>query len=225
MIFLLQNENKDSTIKLKHFYLNISKTLHVLLIKMSYQVISKNMSYDILKIIFEYDGRWKYRNGNWVSIFHIWDERYNLLNKMIIWRKSHKYARYSTIDVWYRPEIHNDIPYKHHISYIFPIKSEKVIEKYIHISKTICYNVDDETDKPVYKSKFNRVRAFMSHNDDPRFDFSSDYYSSDAYEDHFMEGEVYEDDTKTITSRMWQHELSPYYEFWLNRRYYRDNDY
>jgi len=170
---------------------------------MSYQLICKNISHDILKIIFEYDGRWQYRNGNWVSIFHILDERYNSLNKMLLRRKSHKYARYSTIDMWYNPRIHDVIPYKHHISYIFPIKSETVSEKYIHISKTICYNIHEETDKPVYKSKFNRVRAFMSHYHDPKFDFTSDCYSSDAYEDDFMYGEVHEGDSAPIVCKIW----------------------
>ena len=171
---------------------------------MSYQQICKTLSDDILKIIFEYDGRWRNKNGCWISIIHAFDKRYILLHNMFIRRKNHKYSEYNTVDIWYNPEIHEHIPYKDHISYIFPIASQKTSEKYIHISKTINYNILEETDKVVYKSKFNMVRAFISHDSNPKFDFSSqDCYSTDAAEDNFMFGEVYEGDDGTEVGNTW----------------------
>jgi hypothetical protein len=179
---------------------------------MSYQQICKTLSDDILKIIFEYDGRWRKKNGCWISVIHAFDKRYILLHNMIIRQKNHKYSEYNTVDIWYNPNIHEHIPYKDHISYIFPIASQKTSEKYIHISKTINYNIHEETDKVVYKSMFNMVRAFMSHDSNPKFEFSSqDCYSTDAGEDNFMFGEVFESDN-TVVGKTWICELEPYYE-------------
>jgi hypothetical protein len=42
-----------------------------------------NIPFEILAIIFEYDGRIKYKNGKYVNIIHKNDERYNMITPII----------------------------------------------------------------------------------------------------------------------------------------------
>jgi hypothetical protein len=39
---------------------------------------------DLLSLVLEYDGRIKYKNGKYVNIIHKKDERYNIIQKVIV---------------------------------------------------------------------------------------------------------------------------------------------
>jgi len=39
---------------------------------------------DLLSLVLEYDGRIKYKNGKYVNIIHKKDERYNIIQKIIV---------------------------------------------------------------------------------------------------------------------------------------------
>lgn len=161
--------------------------MSVQLTKFSKQ-ICKILPEDILIFILDFDGRWrKGENGKWISIFHMSDDRYWMLDNMIRWQQLNKYD--------YVNSGRRGYPHADRIGFIFPVVNEEYdtedtdIEwykksiRYIHIDKIIVYDrrFDSEKRKTVYTSKFNIMRAFTSqistHMD------SSESYSSDEDND------------------------------------------
>jgi hypothetical protein len=139
------------------------------------------MPEEIVEIVFEFDGRWRKENGKWISIFHMSDERYWMLDNMIRWSK---FNSYSYIGRRRRCYEHAD-----RIGFIFPIvqkEDEETLEqnaekdddnvpclmphiytdkiRYMHLNKIIVYGKEREnsTNKIILKSKYNIMRAFSS---------------------------------------------------------------
>jgi len=46
-------------------------------------IVNTNFPNDLLHIILDYDGRIKYKKGNYVNIIHKHDERYNIIDPII----------------------------------------------------------------------------------------------------------------------------------------------
>lgn len=150
-----------------------------------------NIPDDVLQNILEYDGRWRKDNEKWISIFHMSDSRYWLLDNMIRWSQFNEYV--------YPDSGRRSYHYADRIGYIFPITNENVQnhdrQRFLHINKIIVYdkNIDSEKQTMNYKSKFNIMRIFTS-SLSCHLDSSDSYCSSsdDDYDDHHQRNEYIE---------------------------------